>query len=191
MVKAKTVKNFVSGNDCKYLIDSAIKSDAWENAGDSFWDSRVINYNTMLHFDKDSASIMKDINMRSAEIIKSIYGLEHEVYSDLIQIVRWLPEMEQNPHADDMSNSDAKGFDHREYGSIVYLNDDYEGGHTYYPNFNLEIVPEVGKLAIHPGDVEHLHGVTKIKNKTRYTLVSFWTSNKKKANSYGDIRFYA
>jgi hypothetical protein len=190
MVKAKTVKSFVSESDCKYLIDSAIKSDAWENAGDSFWDSRVINYNTMLKFDKTSASIMKDINKRSAEMIKSIYGLDSDIYSDLIQIVRWFPEMEQRPHADDMSNSDIKGFDHREYGSIVYLNNNYEGGHTYYPNFDLEIIPEVGKLAIHPGDVEHLHGVTKIKNTTRYTVASFWTSNRKKANNYGDMRFY-
>jgi hypothetical protein len=30
-------------------------------------------------------------------------------------------------------------------------------------------------LAVHPGDPEHLHGVTKVENGMRYTLASFWT----------------
>jgi hypothetical protein len=92
--------------------------------------------------------------------------------------------MEQPPHADDMTNAKSENensldwFAHREYGAIIYLNDNYNGGHTYYPNHNFDIKPEAGKLAVHPGNPEHLHGVTKVSDEIRYTLASFWTQDK-------------
>lgn len=184
MFNAKTINDFLSKEDCEYLINVAIDSNLWEGAGSDFWDNRVINYNRIITFDKKAASIMLDANLRCKQSIKEKYNLINEVYSDTLQIVRWFPEMEQGPHADDMSNTDIKGFDHRAFGSIIYLNNDYLGGSTYYPNFNIEIIPEIGKLAIHPGDEEHLHGVKKIKNKTRYTIASFWTTRREKSNDW-------
>jgi hypothetical protein len=79
---------------------------------------------------------------------------------------------------DQISEELLKEFSYREFGSIVYLNDNYSGGHTYYPNYNFDIKPEAGKLAVHPGDPEHLHGVSKIEGTTRYTLAAFWSRNK-------------
>jgi hypothetical protein len=92
--------------------------------------------------------------------------------------------MSQPPHADDMTDTNISGFEHRSFGSIIYLNNDYLGGHTYYPNFDIEIIPEAGKLAVHPGDPNHLHGVTKIENGIRYTVASFWTTEKEKGNDW-------
>jgi hypothetical protein len=179
MFNAKTIDSFLSKDKCSYLIETAIKYNLWENGGSNgFWDNRVTNYSKMLTVDKDAALIMLDANIRCAQKIKKEYNLDSPVYSDTLQIIRWFPEMEQTPHADDMTNTDIKGFEHRVFGSIIYLNDNYDGGHTYYPNYNFEITPEVGKLAIHPGDPEHLHGVTKIKNNIRYTIASFWTFKK-------------
>jgi hypothetical protein len=82
-----------------------------------------------------------------------------------------------NAHEDHKES--LEWFNHREYGAIIYLNDNYSGGHTYYPNHNFDIAPAVGKLAIHPGDPEHLHGVSKIEDGVRYTLASFWTQDEK------------
>ena len=177
MFNAKVFDNFVSKDDCNYLITKAIESNLWENAGDSFWNDRVINYEKMLKFDKKSAEIMLDFVTRCQQTIKESYNLE-EIYPDLLQVIRWFPGMQQVPHADDMSNTDVTGHAHRAFGSILYLNDDYEGGHTYYPNFNFDITPKSGSLAVHPGNVDHLHGVTEIKNLMRYTIASFWTKEK-------------
>jgi prolyl 4-hydroxylase len=184
MLNAKVIKNFISKEDCKYLIDLSNSLNVWENAGDPFWDNRVINYESVLKFDKNAASIMMNANIGCRNIIKNSYALNFDVYSDTLQIVRWFPGMEQGPHADDMTNSDVKGLDHRAFGSIIYLNDNYRGGHTYYPNFNKEVIPETGSLAIHPGDPEHLHGVTKVEDGMRYTIVSFWTFEKEKSREW-------
>lgn len=182
MFNAKIFNDFISKNDCEYLVIKSIESGLWENAGNSFWDNRVINYAKMLKFDKKSAEIMKDVNLRCALTIQEQY--RETVYSDTLQIIRWFPEMEQIPHADDMTNTDIVGFEHRAYGSILYLNEDYSGGHTYYPNFNFEITPKAGTLAIHPGDPEHLHGVTKVKDGIRYTIASFWTKEMSKSHEW-------
>jgi len=183
MFKANIIQDFISKEYCEYLINTAIASDLWESGGSTFWDNRVINYHKIGEYDKKSASIMLDANVRCGERIKNLFSVE-EIYSDTLQIIRWFPGMEQPPHADDMSNTDMIGFEHRSFGSIIYLNDNYTGGHTYYPNFDFEIIPKSGALAIHPGDPEHLHGVTKIENGMRYTIASFWTQEKEKSHGW-------
>lgn len=184
MFNAKIIENFISKEDAENIIDVAIRSNLWESGGSEFWDNRVINYQKMLSFDKYIAEIILDANIRCGQKIKEEFSLNIPVYSDTLQIIRWFSGMEQPPHADDMSNTDVKGFDHRAFGSIIYLNDNYDGGHTYYPNHNFDITPKTGSLAVHPGDAEHLHGVTKIENGMRYTIASFWTFNKERSIAY-------
>jgi len=183
MFSAKVIENFISSKDCMYLVNLANSSDLWEGGGSEFWDNRVINYSSLARHDKNAAVIMLDANIRCGQKIKELFDVE-EIYSDTLQIIRWFPGMEQHPHADDMSNTDIVGFDHRAFGSIVYLNNNYSGGHTYYPNFNFEVIPKTGALAIHPGDAEHLHGVTKIQDGIRYTIASFWTQRKEKSHAW-------
>jgi len=183
MFNAIVKDDLLSKEDCQYLIDTVIALDLWENAGHEFWDNRITNYHSILQHDKRAAEIMLDANIKCGNIIKNNYAIP-EAYSDTLQIVRWFPGMEQPPHADDMSNTDIKGFAHRVFGSIIYLNENYDGGHTYYPNHNFDIAPKTGSLALHPGDAEHLHGVTKIENGMRYTIASFWTFNKERSIAY-------
>lgn len=181
MFNAKTFNNILSSDECFFIIDTAIKSNLWESGGSDFWNNRVINYHKMIKFNKDCAELMFKSNSICKELIMSKYSVDAEIYSDTLQVIRWFSGMSQPPHADDMTNTDIDGFDHRSFGSILYLNNSYSGGHTYYPNFDAEIIPETGKLAIHPGDPEHLHGVTEILDGTRYTIASFWTFDREKS----------
>jgi prolyl 4-hydroxylase len=180
MFNVKVIEDFLSKEDCDHLIKSAISLDMWESGGGEFWDGRVLNYGKVLKHDKDTANMMLDINLRCKAIIEKEMLESENIYSDTLQVIRWFPGMEQPTHADDMSNTDVQGFSHRSFGSILYLNDGYSGGHTYYPNLNFEITPKAGALAIHPGDEEHLHGVTKIDGGMRYTVASFWTKERDK-----------
>lgn len=183
MFNAVTKENFITKANCEYLIKTVTGLDIWESGGTGFWENRVLNYYTILQHDKKAAEIMLDANNRCGNVIKNNYAIP-EVYSDTLQIIRWFPGMEQPPHADDMTNTDIHGFEHRVFGSIIYLNDDYEGGQTYYPNYKISITPQAGKLAVHPGDPDHLHGVTKIEGGMRYTIASFWTLDKNKSHKW-------
>jgi prolyl 4-hydroxylase len=185
MFNGKIIEDFISKEDCEYLINAAVASNLWRTAGHEFWNNRTINYTNMIVFDKKAANVMIDVLVRCQQSIKESYGLE-KIYPDLLQVIRWFPGMQQAPHADDMSNTDITGHAHRAFGSVLYLNDDYEGGHTYYPNFNFDITPKAGTLAFHPADVAHLHGVTEVKNSIRYTVASFWTKQENMEMKYGE-----
>jgi hypothetical protein len=155
----------------------------------SVFDPIIVKPTSYENKNVDIAIIVNNIRKKIKKIIELEYGNGKEVYADLIQIVRWFPGMEQQPHADDMKNIDDadKWFNHRDFGAILYLNDDYEGGITYYPEYELGIIPKSGRLAIHPGDSDHLHGVTKIENVNRYTIASFWTFDKSYESDYSFI----
>lgn len=39
---------------------------------------------------------------------------------------------------------------------ILYLNDDYQGGETFFPELGLAVSPEVGKILLFPPDIPHM-----------------------------------
>lgn len=57
---------------------------------------------------------------------------------------------------------------------VVKLNDEFDGGGTWFPKYNLLSNPErVGVATLHPGMVTHLHGARPIYAGKRYICVSF------------------
>jgi hypothetical protein len=60
------------------------------------------------------------------------------------------------------------------YATILYLNDDYEGGELFFRNIDLEIKPKKGSLLIFPGTEEFFHGVNTVKSgPIRYVIIGF------------------
>lgn len=179
MFMVKSVDNFLSKEENDKILQFAKEFENWENIGNGFWDGRCLTaQNVYKSHNKEIGELLYDIRIRTQDKIKELYKIEN-VYADLTQLIRWFDGMEQPVHADDMTNAGPgyEWFNHRHFGTIIYLNDDYDGGKTYYPQYNFEITPKSGMLAIHPGDTDHFHGVTKITGNTRYTIASFWTKD--------------
>ena len=174
------ISDFLTIEEISLILDFAKNTESWERSTiDPFWDNRLIRAQDIYdQYDKQLGLLMFDLRNRTAEKIKEAYRL-NEVYADMTTLVRWFPGQEQTLHADDMTNLEGhEHFNHREFGSIIYLNNNYSGGNTYYSQHDIQIVPEPGMLAVHPGDTEHFHGVTKVEGNIRYTIASFWTTNK-------------
>lgn len=179
------IDNFLTQEEIHVLLNFIKKTDMWESGGnDEYWASRVIHISNK-DSDMKERKILSDIRSRISNAIKSYYDIP-EIYSDGIHLVRWFDGMELHPHCDDMSNDENNhiAFGYRKYGSIIYLNDDFQGGETFYPKNNFYVKPKVGNLSVHPGDQDHLHGVTKVEGGTRYTIASFWTDDKAHANEW-------
>lgn len=179
MFEAKVIDNFLSKEEVEKILTFAKESNDWENAS-GIWNKRSLTARNVYNFqNKEIGELLFTIRKRLAAQIVELFSIE-EIYPDLIQIVRWFDGQEQPPHADDMKNAGEghNWFHHRDFGAIIYLNDDYLGGQTYYPQHNFSIDPVPGRLAIHPGNDNHLHGVSKISGGTRYTIASFWTRDK-------------
>ena len=62
---------------------------------------------------------------------------------------------------------------------VVKLNDEFEGGGTWFPKYKTLSKPErVGMATLHPGLVTHLHGARPIYSGKRYICVSFMKNHK-------------
>lgn len=174
--QVKTIKNFLNHDDCERIIYEVTRFKDWPVSSDEFWDNRVMSSPYIRRcLDEGIADLIDLTALRIARFIEEMYCLDKRIYPDALDVVRWFPEMKQPIHCDDMSGTGVHGFYHRMFGAIIYLNDDYEGGKTVYPEWGMEVQPEVGMLAVHLGNHAHRHGVTRVKNSPRYTIASFWT----------------
>ena len=59
------------------------------------------------------------------------------------------------------------------FAAVVYLNDEYIGGETYFENYKCS--PSIGKLVIFSNN-KILHQVSEVKEGTRYTLALWFIS---------------
>jgi hypothetical protein len=101
-----------------------------------------------------------DINLYLKKILES-FLLPNKIEYDWGQIVKWPKESFMSLHQD---------FSKKEtiFTSVTYLNDDYEGGYTFFMN-DFYVKPKVGRTVWFDGTY-HTHGVSKITAGTRYTL---------------------
>lgn len=90
------------------------------------------------------------------------------VFPETIQIVKWPTESFQDLHFD-VSREETV------YTSITYLNDNFEGGKTYFEE-DLSVKPKIGRGFFFDGK-KYKHGVSKINSGIRYTLALWYTNN--------------
>ncbi len=127
---------------------------------------------------------MNGTRYRIIDELRSFYG-EPQLYSDTIQIVRWNKGQSMPPHAD---NANPDGSEHvtpwRAYASVVYLNDDYEGGDIFFPRLATRVQPAKGMLLGFRGDFAHEHGVEEITDGVRYTMPGWYSRSPEHEDSY-------
>lgn len=81
-----------------------------------------------------------------------------------VQIVRYPPGGFYRAHRDSGPYNEVRYFT-----VVCYLNDDYEGGGTYFPDAAYTVVPEQGKTVLFPAD--YLHQAEPVRNGTKYVAV--------------------
>ena len=94
----------------------------------------------------------------------------------------------QRPGQDMFVHADSPGPEHPEevtandpyntchlvvYGVVIYINDNYEGGETYYPDLGIEHKGKPGDLIIHDSGSKYKHGVKTVVGNTRYCYINF------------------
>lgn len=133
--------------------------------------------------DLEIFDLMVDIRIRIKNHIIDIRNLDVPLFADTLQLVRWVPGNEQHPHADSQNQDGTPHpYDWRDYASVTYLNDEYNGGLIYFPDHNIELKPVPGTMVTFPGTTEYMHGVSKVLSGTRYTMASFWTLDPTRAD---------
>jgi len=143
-----------------------------------YWAGRTLTPN-----DIRSAEVLKVFRTLRDRVVATLQqhlaehlGPQPPLYVDLVNFARWPPGYELAPHADSENPGGAEHpYPWRDFASVIYLNDDYEGGEIFFPGHGIELQPQAGALALFPGTLRYLHGVRRVTRGMRQTIASFIT----------------
>lgn len=174
----KIIKNFIKVEHLFLLQNyvKTIKNFQPEDQVDLFWNDRIHTSEMFLNGNIDLFRLYNQWYFKNIQKeIEKFYKITTKS-NGTVSIATWRIGDSLEPHADkedEMGNPNP--FPDNDIASVIYINDDYEGGEIYFPIQDIKIKPSAGDLAFFPGDKNYLHGVTKILSGTRYTIPAFWT----------------
>ena len=146
-MKTLIYDNLLSEDECNFIINYYNNN---EQHATQFYNVYPLNLNNDIDFlDTKLTNVSKEFN---AEV-------------DWVQIVKWPVGASQPLHFDYASDKTV-------LSSITYLNDDFEGGQTYYEEGTI-FKPKKGRGLFFDGQY-YKHGVTEVKNNTRYVVAAWY-----------------
>lgn len=170
-------EDVISKEEIDLLLNLAKTKDIWKesNFRNKFSDPAILKDRY-----PEAFYLLEEICVRWQKEVSKFYNIEIETYIN--PICKWPIGGNQKPHADkeweDGSPGDQNYYD---IGSVIYLNDDYEGGEIYFPQHGengIYLKPKPGMAAAFPGDLFFLHGVNTVQKTERYAIPIFWTALK-------------
>lgn len=152
-------KNFLSGDECNRLIE--IHKKLVMHCGRLHNETEVLSVMHMMAGDNEDDIFVKYIHGKITDHIKAI---DKSSFINFLEVVKWKEGLYMPKHFD---------FDFHTWTSVIYLNDDYEGGKTVVGE--KEVTPLKGKIVTFQG-VSILHGVNTILKGDRYTVPVWYRS---------------
>lgn len=185
-----SLENFMTPEELEFLDNFARTNTTWDYTEShynedgvciydaSYWENRVATEPTLKLVDPKAAEVIKGMQQRLKIEVDKFFNVDAHATSPAL--VRWLPGQFQNPHADkELHEGDQRGkpndFPYYDIAGLFYLNDDYEGGELYFPEQGIQFKPKRGAAYFFPGDMNYIHGVTKVESGIRYVSPFFWT----------------
>lgn len=181
------VKNFFTPEQCEELIEIGSEYLEPSRVGGPN-DTTMINRNTRSSF----TTMLSDVSQHPAVIeaisqIDKTYGHPH-LNSNPLQLNRYRVGEEFKAHYDyhdpvlQAARIEREG--QRTWTFLIYLNEDFEGGTTDFPELKYSIVPERGMLVAWNNllpdgspNAETLHASTPVMSGTKYMMTK-WFKNK-------------
>jgi len=132
---------------------------------------------------KEVKAVYDDINNCLTPCLnhyESRYNFKME-FMEAINFVRYQPGQHFSVHSD-------HGFSYScTLSSVMYLNDDYEGGELWFPYLDIKFKPEYGDIVLFPSTYIFAHASLKVTSGVKYAAVTMFDYNdvNHKNTSYG------
>lgn len=79
-----------------------------------------------------------------------------------------------------------QGVSSRVLSTVMYLNDDYEGGEIEFRHSNVKLKPKAGSIIFFPSNFLYIHEVYPVTNGYRYSMPHWYHNMKEMIHSTGD-----
>ena len=182
------VPDFLTSAECDRLLEMFDRVHGLvkhRKIGIDFWEGRIVYMDDVAAHNASAAAIMGGFQKRATAMLGAFYALTRPLWTDTVQLNIWEQGSCLPPHTD---NSNPDGTAHstpwRDFSSIVYLNDDYEGGELYFTAKDRVLKPRRGMLVAFSAGYHHEHGVLKVTQGRRITMPAFYTFDKAKADAH-------
>ncbi len=185
-----------SGDNNIKIIDNFLDKASWKELIDF---TQKINNNLKTndhHVYQPLPSNIFEITAKYKDIIKlkakELYGLEfiddgnevclfvHPIgssmkpHTDIVEVTEDYLNVDYNNLEDIRKSGDNFPFNWTGHlATLVYINNDYDGGELYFPERNIYIKPKPRMLIMFPGNNNYLHGVSENTIATRFNLSFF------------------
>ncbi len=116
--------------------------------------------------DEVSSTYYLDLEIKSSNYVNMTKGSSLGMHVDM--------EASNDP-LDDNDTLYASEF---EFAALLYLNDDYEGGHLHFPEQEFKESPKPGTLVFFNGNKDMPHEVTEVLKGNRKNIASFYRRKK-------------
>lgn len=165
------INNFLSEKECYIILNAAKNLEIWSDK--PYRNKSSVNQK-LKDLDPIAYQTLQIVAERFRQEVAKFFNVEIETYN--IPISKWSIGNDQKPHADKEWNDGTPAEpNYYDIGSVIYLNDDYDGGELYFTQHDFKRKPKAMSAIAFPGDMYFLHGVTKVLNTNRYTIPIFWT----------------
>lgn len=183
-VYPKIYSNFLSEKEIKYII---------EKSQPLFKESRLVS-GSLTNVRKSETAWLPKKDPIVEKIIKRVCKLTNISFdnAEKMQVVKYEPNGYYKPHYDASCDDKEECVNFEKNGGqrvvtmIIYLNDDYTGGTTDFPNLKMEIQPKKGNALLFyslqkEGNKCHplsLHAGTPVQSGIKY-IANVWLREKK------------
>lgn len=151
--KIEIIDEFLSDELCDYFINYFEKNESLRR-------THKVNNGNLVDIDitqyKEFSELFNKINN---------HVKDQQCKIDWIKVTKWEPNLLQGLHQDDTNPETV-------YASIMYLNDNYKGGKTYFKEGTV-VQPKKGRALFFNG-MRYWHGVMPVKEEPRYTIAAWY-----------------
>jgi hypothetical protein len=183
------IENFLSVEKCRsWRADFAQqptepalvnKFDPLRNATDGVLDEQRVT--DVVPMEQMKLYVYEAVTLAYRDAIVPFFKAQLDTFT-VPSILKYRPGGKYNAHADSeewVSSEDRwRKIDDRDYSLLLYINDDYDGGSLYFPNFDIRIKPSSGMLVAFPSDHRYMHAAEPLINGERFVIVS-WACDKR------------
>lgn len=168
-------RNFLTPERCIEYID-------FFESNSQFWSETPsegvfgMGFALPLQFKDNSTVLRNDLDF----IVDTFTEITTEAHNTAVQLnelhaAKWSAGSYGDYHADDSDlDGNDNGGTHNIFSTILYLNNDYQGGEVYFKNQDVALKLYPGTILTFKGDLNNVHRINEVLSGTRYNVISFF-----------------
>jgi hypothetical protein len=178
LTKPYVIENFITPEDADVLLNE-LRTPSERNPYPAYYQTRFGG--TGYPYNKRTLELQKKYSLMCNDIHQTLNTDE----SKTIRTFKcfgstWVPGEFGLPHIDDQAPEEFI-----EYSTIIYLDDDFEGGVLFFPALSFEYVPKKYSAVFFPSrGMLWNHGITPIESGSRSTLLYMHTTKTEHPNGF-------